>query len=161
MNTTLPPERRSEILFQNIAKSDCGVIALQAITGLKRETAERLAVEIGGYTPEEGTPRSGLDRVLGKLSVQHSPVAYADIRGVTAASFAMFNEYGRFLVYTPAHVMALIDGDLLNSRSFFHDPVEAVTKIGPDDCVLSIASRAEIALEKAGIVIEPPHTGAV
>lgn len=131
MNSSLSPERRSEITLQNISTSDCGVIALQAITGLTRSEAERLCGEVGGYQIGIGIARGGLNRVLFHLSYNLTMMRVWEEPGLTVASFATTYEYGRFLIYTESHVSALVDGDLFNAKGDWHAPVEEAYRVEP------------------------------
>jgi hypothetical protein len=128
MNSSLTPEQRSGITFSNIDGSDCGVIAIQAITGKPRKEAEELAAAFG-YRSGSGIMRGGIDTALRAVGYSVEPVKVRP--GTTPATFTINNEYGVFLVYTEKHVMALVEGDLRNSRSFWRNPIEAVMKV---DC---------------------------
>lgn len=125
MNSSLTPEQRSEILLSNIATSDCGVIAFQAVTKAKRPVAER-EMKRAGYKPETGTPRGAIEKALRKRGYKTKDAP--DFRQ-TPATFASTHEYGVYLVYTDRHVMALVEGDLHNSRGHWHSPVEAITEV--------------------------------
>lgn len=128
----LSPERKSEILLSNMSDSDCGVIALQAITGMRRQLAMKLMLK-NGYQPVLGTERGGVERALESKGYTVELVDEDEIYNETAASFAMSHPNGKYLVYTarPAegftHVMALVDGDLSNSRGHWHDKIFLVT----------------------------------
>lgn len=126
MNSSLSPEEKSSITLSNIDTSDCGVIAIQAISGIPRSAAARLAIK-HGYRPLHGTPRGGIDAALEELGFKLETIL-ADGRD-TAASFAVSHEYGKYIVYIEDHVMALIEGDLYNSRGYFHSHVEAIRKV--------------------------------
>lgn len=123
----LTPERRSEIMLTNISESDCGVIAIQAVAGVSRERAERLCKEHGSYEPNRGTPRGGLERVLDYLGVEF--VEVEDYYNATPATLACEHPYGSYLVYVERHVMALVDGDLHNSRGHWRTPVDGLTRL--------------------------------
>jgi hypothetical protein len=130
MSSQLTPEERSGILLTNILPYDCGVIALQAITRIPRVRAEEL-LTVHGYD-EEGTPREALPTVLRA----HGYKVNRDVpfqRHETAATFTTTHEYGTYLVFTNSargrHVMALIDGDLHNSRSHWHSSVDEVMEV--------------------------------
>lgn len=126
MNSKLTPEERSSITLTNILKSDCGVIAIQAVSGLPRKAAELLAKR-HGYTPTGGTPRGGIDAALAERGFVLTPVEYEPKE--TAASFACRHEYGTYLIYVDEHVMALVEGDLHNSRGAWHDRVEEIKEV--------------------------------
>lgn len=122
----LSAERRSEIMLTNIDTSDCGVIALQAVTGLGRRESEELLTE-KGYRPKVGTPRGALEQSLKALgyTVRSIRPDYRD----TPATFSITHEYGRYLVYTEDHVMALVDGDLHNSRGSWRAPIQGIMEV--------------------------------
>lgn len=133
MNSSLSPERRSEILFTNIGDSDCGVIALQAVAGISRKKAERVLRKHGW--DEFGTPRGGLEAAAVELGfkVKQRPV----IRE-TPATFSAAHEYGSFFIYVTTktlkgeyggHVMALVNGDLHNSKGSWRIPCEQITEV--------------------------------
>lgn len=127
----LSPERRSEILFQNIDTSDCGVIAIQAVTGWRRETAEKRMLK-AGYSKEGGAPRGTLEKVLAAHGFKNVVYRKVDPREpqATPATFAMVHEYGLWLVYVESHVMALVDGNLHNaSPKHWHARVEAYSSV--------------------------------
>lgn len=126
MNSKLTPEERSDITLTNIDKADCGVIAIQAVTGLPRRAAEMLAAR-HGWTKSGGIMRPGVDLALAERGYSLKPIVPEP--GETAATFAVRNEYGKFIIYVDAHVMALIDGDLHNSRGAWHDRVEEIKEI--------------------------------
>lgn len=125
----LTPAQRSEILLTNIAEKDCGVIALQALTGWRRRTAERRLAK-AGYTELMGTPRGALETALqaAGYSCDHRRVD-PNVPKDTAATFTLTHEYGLWLVYVENHVMAVVEGDLHNSRGYWHAPVEAYTAV--------------------------------
>jgi hypothetical protein len=121
----LTPEQRSDILLSNICDKDCAVIAIQAITGYKRRAAEQLARRFG-YS-DTGMHRGNIEKALSDRGYTLCPMTLNF--GTTPAVFATTHEYGKFLVYTAQHVMALVDGDLYNSRGMWHDRVEQITEI--------------------------------
>lgn len=121
----LTPEERSEISLRNIGSSDCGVIAIQAITGIKRSEAEDLAVA-NGYVTGIGTARGGINKALQKAGYRLEPVIATR---ETPATFALTHEYGKYLIYVDAHVMALVDGDLYNGEGSWHSRVEEIYAI--------------------------------
>lgn len=131
MVSGLSDQQRSEIMLTNITEADCGVIAYQAVTGSKRPEAERLCIELGGYAPGKGIHRGGLNRAL--AAAGYSLTLSANERdGFTVATFVFSNEYGKFLIYTHNHVMALIEGDCHNSRGDWHSPIEEAFRVeGP------------------------------
>lgn len=120
-------ERRSEITFDNIAQSDCGITALQAVCGLPRREAEELLTREGEYTPNVGTPRGGVEAAALAAGFAVEPVAFDP--SDTAATFSLRNEYGRFLVYTEGHVMALVEGELYNARGSGRMPVTGASRV--------------------------------
>lgn len=129
--SALTPEQRSEILLTNIDKADCGVIAFQAITGLCREAAE-VKMEARGYSKTEGTPRGTVEAALKAEGYKIEARPLFDGGGrETAATFALTHEYGTFLIYTERHVMALVDGDLHNSRGHWSREVELAEEVIP------------------------------
>lgn len=123
----LTPEERSSIMLTNISTSDCGVIAIQAVTGLPRKRAEQLCKKHGKYDPEQGTPRGGLEAVLDKLGIDWEAMPYD--RNDTPATIAARDEYSTYLVYVEKHVMALVGGDLHNSRGHWRSPVDGLTRL--------------------------------
>lgn len=129
----LSPEERSEILLSNIDQKDCGVIAVQAITKLSRPTALKLMLE-RGYDPATGTKRGIIERLLTSVGFrcEYRP---EETRG-TPATFATTNEYGLWLVYVERHVMALVEGDLHNSRGHWHSRLDGVTRV-TGDCLVN------------------------
>jgi len=120
-------ERQSEILLQNLDYRDCGIVAIQALTGLPRKNALKLAIEESGYDPEIGIYRGDLERSF--RAVGYTVSNYPLEPGTSVASFAIENERGSFIVYIEKHVMALVDGDLFNSRGSWFDQVEMVKKV--------------------------------
>lgn len=122
----LTPEQKSEIMLSNIDTSDCGVIAIQAVAGIGRAEAEKVAMNFG-YRPGHGTPRGGIDSAVRSLGYRVESVEIDP--GETAATFAVTNDYGRFLVYTDGHVMGLVEGNLTNSRGQWRERVEAVKRV--------------------------------
>lgn len=128
MMSQLSDERKSEITLTNISTSDCGVVALQAVTGLSRAEAEAVATEKAEYKHGVGVPRGALNRCLRELGFELEYVA-GQSAGFTTATFAMDHEYGTYIVYTDAHVMALIDGNPHNSKGSWHEPVELAYKL--------------------------------
>ncbi len=123
---TLTPEQKCAITFSNIDTSDCGVVALMAVTGWDREEAERQATDVGRYKPGKGTPRGGLELVLEAHGIEHRT---HHVEGETVATFSLKHEYGNWLVYVDGHVMALIGGDLYNDRGQWSKPVDRVTEV--------------------------------
>lgn len=121
----LTDEQRSGITLTNILEKDCAVIALQAITGWSRRRAHREA-SAAGYGDDHGAPRGTLEKALRTNGYTCTPVLYEDH---SAATFALTKDYGTFLVYVEAHVMGLIDGDLHNSRGYWHDRVQEATQV--------------------------------
>lgn len=128
MNSSLTPERRSEIMLSNITDHDCGVIAFQAITGRDRASAERLCRDKGSWDEQEGIPRGGLNLALMYAGYDLKPVS---CHGDTSATFAVTHEYGVYLIYTEGHVAALVEGDLFNQRPGSHMPVEEAYRVTP------------------------------
>lgn len=131
--TKLTPEQRAGVLHSNLATSDCGVIALQAVTGLAYREAEA-ALVAQGYGPDHGSPRGALEKALHLLgyTCTYSDVPCQTLRwepGDTAATYALRQEYGTWLVYIPKHVMALLDGNLTNSRGHWHGTVDGITHV--------------------------------
>jgi len=133
----LTQAQRSEIWLTNIDTSDCGVIALQAVTGWSRKRAERELRKYGGYPSKEtgGTPRGGIELALAANGVETESYPWA--KTDTVATFALRHDYGRFLIYVTherngersGHVMALVDGDLPNSKGSWHDSPDQVTRV--------------------------------
>lgn len=123
----ISPERRSEIMFQNVGTSDCGVIALQAITGLTRDEAMKVAVELAGYQEGVGVWRGRLNAALDKLGYKVEKIGIN--HGDTPATFAVTHEYGVFLLYTDGHVMVLREGDLLNAKGEWRAPLEEAHRV--------------------------------
>lgn len=126
MNSSLSPEQRSEIMLSNITNSDCGIIAIQAITQMSRAESERLCREAGDHQDGEGISRLGLIFALRRVGYTCQPTL---AERETAAVFATTHEYGTFLVFTDGHVMALVEGDLHNGRSDWHAPVEEAYRV--------------------------------
>lgn len=125
--SALTPEERAAYLHSNLDTSDCGVIAVQAITGLPYSDALELA-KAHGYVPGEGTPRGGIDAALRDHGLDVQPVV-VDTQHETPATFTLKHEYGTYLLYTEAHVMALIEGNLTNSRGNWGKPLEAARRV--------------------------------
>lgn len=130
---TLSREQRSEIYLTNIDTSDCAVIAIQAVTGLSRHEAEELALR-HGYVPAEGCvdkrpgmPRGGINEALKRYGFTLRRITPDP--GDTPATFSLCHEDGRYLVYIDKHVMALVEGDLHNSRGCWSDPVEEIYEV--------------------------------
>jgi|SRR6185437_5867310 len=126
----LSKEERSEILLSNIGGADCAVVALQAAIGLSRPEAVKLAKEhgwkedgddAGMYTHSIIEALRATGRKITRLRLdQHSQ---------TAAVFALQHEYGTFVIFTPGHVAALVDGNLYNSRSSWSAEVEEAVSV--------------------------------
>jgi hypothetical protein len=127
MNSSLTPERKSEIMLQNISTSDCGVIAAQAVTGLNRQKCVDACTKDGDYQEGQGIARGGLNRTLLALGYKLTMIRLDPHE--TVATLAMRCEYGKFLVYTDGHVSALIDGYPHNARGDWHTPVEEAYKV--------------------------------
>jgi hypothetical protein len=127
MMSKLSPERQSEIKLQNIDESDCGVIAIQALTHLPRSEAMAAAVKDAGYRDGFGVFRAGMKRALENLGYRCERIKPDP--GETVAVFAIRHEYGYYMIHTDGHVMALVEGDLHNGRSDWHSPVEAAYKV--------------------------------
>lgn len=123
----LDEKRRSEILHHNISTSDCGVVAVQAITGCGYDAA-LAALEAHGYEDGVGTPRGGCEKALQDLGwkAELHPI---ETSTETPATFAVTHEYGRFLIYVEGHVMALVEGGLMNGRGSWGKRVEAVVRV--------------------------------
>lgn len=128
MMSSLSDERRSEITLTNITTSDCGVIAIQAITGMARPEAEAVAIEKAGYKPGFGIMRGNLNRALKDLGYEIELVA-TERDGFTVATFAVDHEYGVYLLYTERHVMGMIEGAVHNGRSEWHAPLEVAYRL--------------------------------
>lgn len=124
--SSLTREQRSAITFENADTSDCGVVALMAVAKIKRARAERILKKFG-YTPSGGTPRGAIEQALRELKIGYE-MTKPDLRD-TAATYSLSHEYGRFLLYVECHVMALVDGDLFNSRGHWHDRLDKITAI--------------------------------
>jgi hypothetical protein len=117
----LTDEQRSDILFDNLLKKDCAVIALQAVTGWGLQRCMDLCQNVAGYTEEDGTPHDGLPRILEQEGWH---VAQVPTEGRTAAVFAMDHDDDQtYLVYVHKHVMPLVCGDLHNGRGSWAAPV--------------------------------------
>lgn len=125
---SLSDREKSSYLLRNLSTSDCGVIALQAVTGWPRDEAEKVALEDAGYNPDRGTPRGGLEEALEMRGWQCDPAPF-EVGRDTTATFALRHEYGMYLVYTDDHVMGLVDGNLTNSKGSWHRPVVQVSKV--------------------------------
>jgi hypothetical protein len=127
MNSSLSPERKSEIMLQNITRSDCGVIACQYLTGLPRQRAYELCVSIGHYEEGLGIERGRLNLVLQQIGYKLTlmPTSHNE----TVATFALNHEYGSFLIYTKDHVSAMVEGDLRNAKGDWHAPIEEAYKV--------------------------------
>jgi len=125
--TPLTDEQYAEVFKGNISTSDCGVVAFQAVTGLPYVEAEQRMTDHGGYTPGSGTPRGGIELALAMLGYDAEVVELETQE--SPASLAVREEYGSFLIYIDTHVMALVEGNLYNARSFTGSPVEAFIKI--------------------------------
>lgn len=126
--TDLTREQRSEIYVQNVDGSDCAVVALQALLGISRTAADELAERHGYPAPLGGMLREDFRRALsegcgGKLT------EVAPDYGETAATFAVSHPDGRYAIHVDGHVMALVDGDLYNGRSFWGYPVERAYRL--------------------------------
>lgn len=124
--TNLTPEQRSEITLRNIGGSDCGIIAVMALTELSRTKSERLCKDKGDWVEGEGISRIGL-----KLALCHAgyTCTLTPCEGDTAATFSLTHEYGKYLIFTEGHVAALVEGNLYNSRLGSHSPVEEVYRV--------------------------------
>jgi len=132
----LTPEKKAEILHANIGSSDCGVIAIQAITGKSYKVCERAAKKFG-YSPDGGAPRGSLEKALEHLGYKTKVIQPG--AGDTPATYSIMNEYGSFLIYVTTksaktgeyggHVMALVDGDLHNSKGSWRCAVEQITEV--------------------------------
>ena len=120
----LTPEERSEVLLGNIDTSDCGVIAIQAVTSLRRADAER-ACERYGYHSGVGMDRAGQIGLLVKLG--YSVELIEPDLGDTPATFAMTHDRGTYLLWTDGHVQTLKEGDLYNA--VFSERLEVAAKI--------------------------------
>lgn len=124
--SSLTPEQRSEITFTNIDTSDCAVVAVQAITRLPRKDVEDL-MSLNGYHKVTGTPRSGTHKALHSLGFKLRELETD--RTDTPATFAMSHERGLYLIHIKQHVMALVEGDLHNSRGHWGSPVEQILEV--------------------------------
>jgi hypothetical protein len=122
---TLTPERRSEIVLENIKKDDCGIIALQALSGLPRTDAE-IALT-GVYQPGVGVYTDDFLKVIKSLGFDLTRVPYE--YGDTVATFALRHEVGTYLIFVKKHVISLVDGTPHNSRAEWHTPVLAVHRV--------------------------------
>jgi hypothetical protein len=105
---------------------DCGVIAIQAVTGYKRSFARKLANAVG-YNPDKGMKRGTIEEALIKRGFKVN--CYAPRPGTTPATFAVSHESGSYLIYIESHVMALVEGDLHNSRGSWRMPVDQITEV--------------------------------
>lgn len=120
-------EQRSEVLLQNIDTSDCGIVALQAITGWTRAQAEARAGQ--RYAKGTGMMRGTIEATLREHGWVCAQVPRTEQQGETPGTWAFMHEAGMWLVYTERHVMALVDGDLHNSRGHWHRPVEGIVRV--------------------------------
>lgn len=123
---TTTRQKRSEIWLTNIESDDCGVIAIQAITALPRDEAEALAYEFG-YRANAGILPGGVASALKSIgyTIKRAQVE----RRETPATFALSHERGVYLIHVDAHVMALVDGDLHNSRGSWHKPIMSIEQV--------------------------------
>jgi hypothetical protein len=128
---TLTPEQRAAIYHDNIKKADCGVIALQSVTGLTYAEADELLTAHGykgGAAAMEGTPRGTIEKSLRSIGYGVQTVAVEE--GSTPSIFWMERHPGRFLLYTPGHVSTIVDGRPYNA-GIGGSPLESVVKITP------------------------------
>lgn len=127
--TPLTPQQRSEIFHDNTKRADCTVIALQSITGMSYQTAEKEALAHGyggGDEGGKGMKRGNLEDVLRSLGYKTERILE---QGDTPATFAMDHPHGKYLLYTWGHVGALVDGDLLNFHNAWNGRLEMATKV--------------------------------
>jgi hypothetical protein len=128
-------ELRSDIFLENIEEADCGLIAIQAVTGMKRAAVERLAEE--EFKGRTGMRRGSIEELLLQAGYSCETLA-VDPRLETPATFSLTHEWGRFLLYTNSpegkgHVQALVEGDLHNARGSWSCPLLAVTKVTKEE----------------------------
>ncbi len=130
-------ERRSEILHQNAGTSDCGVVAVSAVTSLPRSEASEVLSRYG-YTDSGGSPRGSLELALHELGWTTRKLPVGEFDGETAATFAMTHDDGVYLLYNTqpkrkggmaGHVMALVEGDLYNAIANGRVPLDGVTEV--------------------------------
>jgi hypothetical protein len=128
-------EERARIFRANIKDNDCGVIAAMTLADVTYEEAEGAVIlasqnsERGEYIPGvTGTWRENLWAAI-ELLTGGEMVEVEVPYNSTPSSFAMERPSGLFTVHVSKHVMALADGDLHNSRSFWGYPVEAIREL--------------------------------
>ena len=118
-------------MFQNVGTSDCGVVALQAVTGLNRAKAEKLAKDQAGYVEGVGVMRGQLNAALmgSGYRLENVPVNVGD----TPATFSVTHEWGVYLLYTCGHVMVLREGNLLNAKGEWRAELEDAIKVTKEE----------------------------
>lgn len=131
--SALSREERSSILLQNIGKADCAVIAYQAVTGQPRAEAVEVMTRVAKYNPDTGTFRSGLIEAVRSQGYQVDMVPAEDLQRETPATFSLTHLDGMYLIHVETnkggHVMALVNGDLHNSRTFWGWPIRAAERV--------------------------------
>lgn len=125
----LDPKAKAAIYHENIEAADCGVIALQSVTGLPYDDAAALLTAHGyggGADLGTGTPRGAIEAALTGLgySVERIEPEYNS----TPSTFWMERRSGRFLLYTDSHVSAIVNGNPYNA-GVGGKPLLAITKV--------------------------------
>ena len=95
--------------------NDCGVRALALVCGIPYQTA-RLALRTHGRKPCDGVYTFQLDKALTEFCKPKPRrfVYQSNGRQYTPISIAKAYPKGRFLLYSSGHVMAMVDGKILD-----------------------------------------------
>lgn len=138
---TLSADDKSEIFLTNVFSDDCGVIAIQAITGVSRSVAMSAAQDEGYTKDGEGMPTKGvlnaIAKLTGKIMVEQDDLD--DYFQETVATYCAAHDDGVYLLFTKHfnprrperagyHFVTLRDGDPYNAGQlgqFWHDAVIA------------------------------------
>jgi hypothetical protein len=136
---SITPEQKSEIFLTNANSTDCAVVMIQALTGVSRHWAEKVARTLG-YIPDE----RGMSRPFQRLAIEKITnlnvcdlpisrmVQVVGVEGETGPTFAGNHSQGRYAIYIKNHVAALVDGDLTNlAKRDWRAPLEEVWKLVP------------------------------